>query len=419
MPQRALLLFAVALTALGCGGGANTAAGTTTGTGGEGGAGGSAQPQLGLAAVPTTVSERAPMHVARAGHTATLLADGTVLVVGGEDLSPNREMLASVERYDPASDLWTELAPLPEPRVNHTATLLADGLVLIVGGGKSNAIGVTSGLEVRSEALLYDPALGSVVAIGPNLVPRHGHFAGLLPSGRVLIAAGAGAESTERPSQGSGNPQPFGNALASAEIFDPKTRAFTQTGGLAQARYAFGAASLADGRVLIAGGASYDEVARSHATAEVYDEALGGFAQAGSFQGADRLFPGAALLADGRALVLGGKKSNVGFLGDFELYDPATGAWQAAGAASPARTLSLVVPTAEGGALFIGGYTCSSSCSALESVDIWHPDGSITAGPQLSSARALATATVLADGSVLVVGGYKYDSQASVELLQP
>lgn len=403
----------------GTGGGTTASTGTGAADGGGGEGGGFVLPPLALAAVPTGVSPRASMHVARAGHTATLLADGTVLVIGGEDLSPNRDMLASVERYDPAADTWTELAPLPEPRENHTATLLPDGLVLIVGGGKSNEIGVPSGLEVRAEALLYDPATGVSEPIGPNVVPRHGHFATFLPSGRVLIVAGAGAESTVLPAQGAGNPQPFGNELASAEIYDPKTRTFTETGSLAQARYTFGAASLADGRVLIAGGASNADGAMSLKTAEVYDEASAAFSSAGSFTGSDRLFPGASRLADGRAMIFGGKKSNVAFLDDIEVFDPATGSWQGFGDVPPPRTLPIVVPTAEGGALLISGYSCSSSCSAQKAVDVWHPDDTVEEGPELMFARTLATATVLGDGSVLVVGGYAFDSLKTVELLHP
>ncbi len=398
------------------------------GGGGQGGAGaqggGGAAPvdpisPLALAAVPTQTTVRASMNVARAGHTANLLADGRVLVIGGEKLNPSREMLDAVEVYDPASDTWTELAPLPEPRTNHTATLLANGLVLIVGGGKANAIGVPSGLEVVADAVLYDPLRGSAESVGPNLEARHGHAAFLLPSGKVLIAAGAGAESEIKPAQGAGNPQPFGNELSSAELFDPETRTFEPTGSLSQARYAFASARLADGRVLIAGGASYDPDPVSHDTAELYDEATGTFAAAGAFDGKDRLFSGASLLEDGRVLVFGGKQSNIAFLDDPQLFDPVSGSWSKLPDVPPARTIPIVVPTVGGGALLLGGYTCASSCGSPRDVNVWSQDGAVTPGPDTLRGRTLSTATVLADGSVLLAGGYGFDSQAYVELLSP
>jgi hypothetical protein len=407
----------------GCGDSGSSATGGSD-SGGAGGAGGGgaggeepAGPTLALAAIPTATVERASMNVARAGHTATLLADGRVLVIGGETLS-TRAMLDSVELYDPVADSWAELSSLPAPRNNHTATLLPDGLVLVVGGGTSNAIGIPSGLEVQSEALLYDPATGASESLGPNLVARHGHVALPLPSGKVLIAAGAGDESTIEPSQGAGNPQPFGNALASAELFDPETRTFEATGALAQARYAFAASTLADGRVLIAGGASYEaEGPVSHATAELYDETAGTFSSAGSFDGSDRLFPGASRLEDGRVLVFGGKKSNVAFLDDAQIYDPATNGWTQFPDVPPARTLPIVVPAVGGGAILLGGFSCTDSCGSPKNVDLWSPDAGVVTGLETSRGRTLATTTVLFDGSVLVIGGYTLNSQRQVELL--
>ena len=70
----------------------------------------------------------------REGHTATLLTDGRVLVVGGGAVNS-----ASSEIYDPAAGSWTSTGGMTvaRPRM-HSATLLPDGRVLVVGGDAGN-----------------------------------------------------------------------------------------------------------------------------------------------------------------------------------------------------------------------------------------------------------------------------------------
>ena len=69
------------------------------------------------------------MEFARVGHTATLLNDGRVLVVGGDEATPAAEV------YDPETNSW-RLTPQPfGVRVDHTAVLMPDGTVLVVAGG--------------------------------------------------------------------------------------------------------------------------------------------------------------------------------------------------------------------------------------------------------------------------------------------
>ncbi len=73
-----------------------------------------------------------PLNTARFSHTATLLPNGKVLVVGGHYLG--YESLYSVELYDPDMDTWTDVASLNTARVYHTTTLLPSGKVLVTGG---------------------------------------------------------------------------------------------------------------------------------------------------------------------------------------------------------------------------------------------------------------------------------------------
>src|SRR5205807_4207479 len=75
-----------------------------------------------------------PMTIARKDHTATLLPNGKVLVVGGQPDSGNSIFLRTAELYDPATETWTSTGSLAVGRAEHTATLLADGKVLVAGG---------------------------------------------------------------------------------------------------------------------------------------------------------------------------------------------------------------------------------------------------------------------------------------------
>jgi galactose oxidase-like protein/Kelch motif protein len=118
----------------------------------------------------------------RSGYTATRLRDGRVLVAGGYGAG----WLASAELYDPATGFWTATGNMANPRAGHTATLLPDGKVLVAGGGGE----VTFNSDSIAEAELYDPRSGTWTVTGSMSLARRGHTATLLLNGTVLVVGG-------------------------------------------------------------------------------------------------------------------------------------------------------------------------------------------------------------------------------------
>lgn len=224
------------------------------------------------------------MNQARVGHTATLLNDGTVLVAGSlTEPNATGDSSASAEIYELGTETWTAIGDMHEPRTGHTATLLTDGTVLVVGAGES--------------AELYDPVGRTWTAIQGPSEARIVHTATLLSDGRVLVAGGLG---------GGGN----NGILASAELFDPNSRSWTPTGALLEARSRHTATLLLDGRVLVVG----------NGPAELYDPVTGSWTATADMAEA-RYDQTATLLNNGQVLVTGGN----GGLSSAELYDPGSG----------------------------------------------------------------------------------------------
>ena len=142
----------------------------------------------------TAAGERpaAPLTQARDGHTATPLADGRVLVVGGY-AAENTPPLATAEIFDPASGRWAPTAPLRVARGGHASARLGDGRVLVTGGWTGR--GATAGTEI------FDPATGTWAA-GPDLPGVvDGHSAVELADGGVLVAGGRPSPRSRRPPQ--------------------------------------------------------------------------------------------------------------------------------------------------------------------------------------------------------------------------
>jgi N-acetylneuraminic acid mutarotase len=195
----------------------------------------------------------APMSVARALATATLLSDGEVLVAGGATAyySEAGQLTSSVQLFDPKSNTWRETAPLPMPLYTHGAALLTGGRVLVAGGYSSSGNTAPS-LNVAFE---YDPATEQWSALAPLSTARAEHTMVALPDGRVLAMGGVDENYT---------------VLRTAEIYDPAANTWTVTGSLPVAIFWPAAGVLADGRVLVAGGSTDLYGSGTTARCEIY-----------------------------------------------------------------------------------------------------------------------------------------------------
>lgn len=227
----------------------------------------------------------------------------------------------------------------------------------------------------------------------PMLEIRFGETATLLPDGDVLVVGGR--------SDWAGH----GFTRATAELFDPATGRWTQTGSLGSARQGQIAILLASGKVLVAGGdASGGSPASSLVSAELYDPRTGTWAYTGHLMSA-REGATATRLPDGRVLVTGGFSSLAGGpIASAEIYDPATGAWTVTRAMTVGRQGHTATLLSNGTVLVAGGGCCDQAARA--SAEVYDPvTGAWTATGALHSARLYHSAITLSDQKVLVYGG--------------
>ena len=139
-----------------------------------------------------TIAPLAALNVLRQVGTDTLLLDGRVLLAGGREDRPPSEPDITVgdsEIFDPVLGEFAAPGSMNEPRDGHTATLLSDGTVLLTAGYRLfNEFG--SRTELTS-AEIYDPAVGEFLVTGSIIGRgRAAHTATLLPDDNVLIVGG-------------------------------------------------------------------------------------------------------------------------------------------------------------------------------------------------------------------------------------
>jgi hypothetical protein len=191
-----------------------------------------------------TVPTQNDSGLARMFHTLTTLPNGRIYVAGGQSPGSSPQIYDQVELFDPQTQSFSPSPiPLPEPRTHHTATLLADGNVLLLGG-----IGSTG---VLASGRIFQPASGTYKPMPPMSSPRAMHTATLLADGRVHVAGGSAQFTISHPI---GQPLSFTTSVPTSEIYDPVSNTWTSGPNLPKGLTTHQASLLGDGRVLITGG---------------------------------------------------------------------------------------------------------------------------------------------------------------------
>lgn len=326
------------------------------------------------ASIPGDLNKR------RSAHTATVLTTGKVVIVGG-DIGSDGTEFPDPELFDPETGTWSVTGNLQAPRfVGHTATLLTDGKVLVAAGA-----GWFDNIPLNS-AWLYDPATGKWSATGNLITTRRLHTATLLPDGKVLVAGGfTGLTGTV--------------FLSSAELYDPSTGSWSETGKLNTHRYGHTATLLQNGKVLVAGGDSPFDTGVLDSV-ELYDPTTGTWSETGKLN-QHRYGPTATLLQTGKILVAGGVDNatlsdEYPLISSAELYDPDTETWKTTGSLNTRRAGDPATLLHSGKVLVAGRYTA----------ELYDPEtGTWSLTARLNAPRSSHTVTLLPDGRVLAAGG--------------
>lgn len=385
-------------------------------------------------------TEKAPsvctrLQYPRAGHTATLMNDGRVLIAGGYYENPpgSRFYLKSTEIYDPRTGEVSVGPELSVDRAFHTATHIPGTPFTVIAGGENRVDG--GALPIAD---VYDESAGTFLRPKVMLEPRSRHAAAVPPrGGRLLIAGGFNAN---------------GVPLASTEVFDTQTMEFEAGPVLDKGRAELSAIGLGSGQILLAGGWDGTSLpAKTYLLTARGADASGAYEIAQNFGvnlGAGRAWPMLAAIDDTRVVVTGGFTTH-----------PGGGAYADIGSSTATRSTEVVdvdkrqvvaatnatlanpsvhggiVPLLNGQLLLAGGGfrdTVSGNRSLGDTSILTEDSGEsaplkLTAlgdGFKLGSARYLARYTMLGDGTVLASGGVSYQGSAveylaSLEIFQP
>lgn len=313
--------------------------------------------------------------------------------------SPPQEVLESMGLESCAVGDFTRGLNMTMPRFIHRTAKLHDGRVLLTGGQAANA----PASVITNSVDAFNPADNSVSPVAPMTIRRWSHTATTLADGRVLVTGGRTASTSAT-----------GVVLATAEIYDPATNAWTETAGaMSVGRRSHAATLMPDGKVLISGGGSGVSTSSSMplASVELFDPATGMFTVIGNMT-QPRSAHSAFLLDDGTVLITGGS-TGMGTLyptTTAEVYNPADNSFTAVGPMNYSHLAQLPGKLRDGrivlGAAYYNDTHTSAGGVITAESEIYTPDTrSFTVIPRMFKPRIDIGALGLLDGTLLIAGG--------------
>jgi N-acetylneuraminic acid mutarotase len=311
----------------------------------------------------------------RLQHSASVLDDGRVLIAGGRDGVENFEVLATAELLDPTAGSWMVAPAMNTARFQHAAMPLGDA-VIVIGGGTDTSEIFSAASESWSSA--------SAMAFA-----RSGHAAAALLDGRILVAGGTDDS----------------GSLSAAEIYDPLADEWTMAAPMQQPRANAVAVTLDDGSVLVVG----------EPGAEIYDPSTDRWRSTSAIPASPTEGHAMARLGTGRVVVAGGRSGET-HLSALSIYDPASDAWESREMVQ-ARAFARAEKDSDGDVLIIGGCDPLHAFGFVERVT----EAEIRLAPAMARARCAHATGRLEDGRILAAGGVHEagDPLPTAEILGP
>ena len=321
--------------------------------------------------------------IPRAFPAVVVLANGNLLVTGG--VTTGNLPTATTDIYDQKLGIWKPGPTMGSKRVGHTATLLKDGTVLVVGG--ETGTGITASAELLNTTGIAAYSLMSLT------FARAGHAAVLIGDGKVLVTGGSDS---------------VGHTWKQAEAYDPIGHRWLPAGNMAFPRTALSMRMLPDGSAIAIGG-------DKNGTSERYSpssNSWSGLAQMSSV----RYNSASVVLRDGRILVAGGIAS-ANPISSAEVFTPSTSTWSAVSNMKSSRA-SFSLTIVPNGVLASGSY---SKLGTTNTTELFHPGNSTWSPAEpMNRSRGAQGYGVLPSGSVIEIGGWSNGAiTSSVEVFGP
>ena len=318
------------------------------------------------------------------GSSSIKLSDGRVLVYGNHEASGSK----LVDIYNPSTNQFTRTGDLNVARRNAPGVLLSNGKVLVIGGRTYTL----SDVGALNSAELFDPVTNTWSITGYLNAARRNHFVIRLANGKVLVGGGMNTSQ---------------NGLKTVELYDPSTESFSALADMPEARMDAHAALLPNGNVIVMGGRVSGSGTRLK-TAVIYDVVNNSWTSVQS-QMQDVHEDGASIvtLADGRILIAGGWTSvnnQLNAITTVEIFDPSTNTFTTAQPLPTQRADLIAHQLLDGKIVFIGG---SDGTTVSNSAVVYN----LTTGRMITQVNTMFhsryqhSSALLDDGRVLIVGG--------------